>query len=763
MIDIKKIAVGAVALFAALCAQAKITPLNWQIGYSEKEGIAPAEFYPATVPGAVQIDIGAAKNMPKMDYADNTQKYEFLEDCYFTYKTSFKKPKLGADEKLYFVSKGIDYQFDIIFNGKKLFSQEGMFTPVNIDLTDMLKDENNLQVLIYPAPKAYGKDHKFRHAALFRMQADESVKPPVNYGWDWNPRMVCLGIWDETGLEVRNKSFIADQYLSYKLSDDLKTADLALEFSGKELKGCTYKWELLDASGKKVAEKSGKIESDNFSSSNEGVLKDVNLWWTHDHGTPYLYTFNLKLFNAQNKQVQSISEKVGFKKFELVLNANEYHGETAGRGERPSYPMQIMLNNREIYAKGSNWVNPEMFNGTITKETYETLVKYGVDANFNIFRCWGGALVNKESYFEACDRLGILVWQEFPLACNEYKNDDHYLKILEQEAVSIVKRVRRHPSLAIWCGGNELFQGWSRMNDQYYALRLLNSICYKYDRKTPFLYTSPMNGVIHGPYYFYHPKTKRTMISHFQHYNAVAYTEFGVPSLSSIETIKDVIPPEEWWPIKPTKSWINHHAFDAHGWERWLCLPDVELVFNDKVKSLEDMVERTNFLQVQGYKAMFEEARHQKPHCSMVINWCYNDSWKTVANNSIVGYPTIRKPAYYAIKDSCRPVLASARFPKFHWYTGDYFKAELSLLNDSYQKLNAMNITASLVINGKKYKVMTWNCPAAAINRNVYGPQAVFKLPDMSKVSRFDFVLEVENHPEYNSKYSFVVKPKSDL
>ncbi len=763
MIDIKKIAIFAASVFAALCAQAKITPLNWQIGYSEKEGVAPAEFYPATVPGAVQIDIGKAKNMPKMDYANNTEKYEFLEDCYFTYKTSFKKPKLNADEKLYFVSKGIDYQFDIIFNGKKLFSQEGMFTPVNIDLTDMLKDENDLQVLIYPAPKAYGKDHKFRSAALYRSQADKSVKPPVNYGWDWNPRMVCLGIWDETGLEVRNKSFIADEYLSYKLSDDLKSAALSLEFSGKELAGCSYKWELLDASGKKVAENSGKIDSDNFSSNNEGVLNGVNLWWTHDHGTPYLYTFNLKLFNAQNKQVQSISEKVGFKKLELVLNANEYQSETAGRGERPSYPMQIMLNNREIYAKGSNWVNPEMFNGTITKETYETLVKYGVEANFNIFRCWGGALVNKESFFEACDRLGILVWQEFPLACNEYKNDDHYLKILEQEAVSIVKRVRRHPSLAMWCGGNELFQGWSRMNDQYHALRLLNAICYKYDRKTPYLYTSPMNGVIHGPYFFYHAKTKRTMIDYFQHYKAVAYTEFGVPALSPIETIKDVIPPEEWWPIKPTKAWINHHAFDALGWERWLCRPDVELVFNGKAKSLEDMVERTNFLQVQGYKAMFEEARHQKPHCSMVINWCYNDSWKTVANNSIVGYPTIRKPAYYAIKDSCRPVLASARFPKFHWYTGDYFKAEMSLLNDSYKKLNAMNITAYLVIDGKKYKVMTWNCPEAGINRNVYGPQAVFKLPDMSKVSRFDFVLEVENHPEYNSKYSFVVKPKSAL
>ena len=100
-------------------------------------------------------------------------------------------------------------------------------------------------------------------------------------------------------------------------------------------------------------------------------------------------------------------------------------------------------------------------------------------ANFNIFRVWGGGIVNKESFYELCDEKGILVWTEFPLACNNYEGTQSYLKVLKQESEAIIKRIRKHPSNAIWSGGNELFNAWSGMTDQSLALRLLNSQCYR--------------------------------------------------------------------------------------------------------------------------------------------------------------------------------------------------------------------------------------------------------------------------------------------
>ena len=120
----------------------------------------------------------------------------------------------------------------------------------------------------------------------------------------------------------------------------------------------------------------------------------------------------------------------------------------------------------------------------------------------NIFRKWGGAGIEKEEFYNLCDEYGIMVWQEFPLDGNNYPNDSRYLKILEQEARAIVRKLRRHPCIILWSGGNELFNNWSKMTDQSHALRLLNKVCYEEDRNTPFLPTSPIMGMSHGPYFF---------------------------------------------------------------------------------------------------------------------------------------------------------------------------------------------------------------------------------------------------------------------
>ena len=118
----------------------------------------------------------------------------------------------------------------------------------------------------------------------------------------------------------------------------------------------------------------------------------------------------------------------------------------------------------------------------------------------NLIRVWGGGIVNKDSFFEQCDRLGLMVWQEFPLACNGYPDDPSYLAVLEQEAVSMLLRLRSHPCMVIWCGGNELLNKWSGMTIQSHPLRLLDSLCFRYDRQTPYLPASPLFGMAHGHY-----------------------------------------------------------------------------------------------------------------------------------------------------------------------------------------------------------------------------------------------------------------------
>lgn len=157
----------------------------------------PAQYFDSKVPGAVQDDYMRGNQLEDFSVGTNVDAYQKLEDDYWCYRTVFSKPELGANQNLVFHSKGIDYEFDILINGKKIFHQEGMFTPVRLVLNPAeLKESNVLEVIIYPIPKAKGQP-------FGRRQAIMAVKPPVNYLWDWHPRLVTVGIWDETGISIR--------------------------------------------------------------------------------------------------------------------------------------------------------------------------------------------------------------------------------------------------------------------------------------------------------------------------------------------------------------------------------------------------------------------------------------------------------------------------------------------------------------------------------------------------------------------------------
>ncbi len=170
--------------------------LNWSVGFSDNLATSPSEFIPATVPGAVQLDFAKARNYAPYYYAENWRDYLWMEDKFYTYKSTFKKPKLDVGERVYFVSKGIDYKFDIFINNKEIHNQEGMFSWVHLDVTDELSENNELKIIVHPVPKS-------RLYPLDRVQANHVVKPAVSYIWDWHPRLVPLGIWDDTYLEKR--------------------------------------------------------------------------------------------------------------------------------------------------------------------------------------------------------------------------------------------------------------------------------------------------------------------------------------------------------------------------------------------------------------------------------------------------------------------------------------------------------------------------------------------------------------------------------
>ncbi|MDR3261954.1 MAG: hypothetical protein LBT78_09005 [Tannerella sp.] len=730
--------------------------LSWQIGYHQTETASPANWMSATVPGAVQLDVmKAEKYKQPWWYADHVKQFDWMEDVFFTYRTAFKKPALQAGERLFFFSKGIDYRFKIYLNDRPVWEQEGMFTYVNVDLTDFLQADNELKIVLMPAPKL-GFDYEKDGAGMYRSNARESVKPAVSYGWDWHPRLVTRGIWDETGLIVRKPVRLSDVSLDYTLNEDLTQAAIRLNVEGVQLTGQAYRWTLKDPQGKTVLEKQGTFSAD--VSAVEADLSHPTLWWPNGYGAPSLYASEFYLTGDAGRTLEQHTAKVGFRKIRLIMNEGAWEQEGFFPKTRAVAPASLEINHRRIFAKGSNWVHPEVFVGTITPERYREQIVLARNAHFNLFRVWGGGIVNKESFFDSCDELGILVWQEFPLACNNYTDNAAYLKALEQEARSIVNRVKKHACLAIWSGGNELFNSWSGMTEQSLALRLLNSVCYRLNPQTPFIYTSPLYGIGHGHYVFYDETAGQEVLQWMAEAHKTAYTEFGVPGTANPDVLKRFIPANELFPPKANTAWELHHGFGAWRDGSWLELSTLEKYFG-KIQSLETLVKYSQLLQCEGLKFIFEEARRQKPFCSMALNWCYQEPWPSAANNNLINWPNEIKPAYYHVAEACRPVLASLRVPKFEWREGEDFTCDLFMLNDTYDSLGKARITVTLQYDGKTETLLTWDFPGAEGFKNAQGPTAHLRIPHMQS-NLFTLQVRVEGKSEYDSAYLLVFSGK---
>lgn len=714
--------------------------IEFMVGYSCDINIQPETYVKAAVPGAVQLDWAKASQWPPYYFAENWREYTWMEDMYWHYSAKLDLT-LEAGKRIFLCGKGIDYKYVIKLNRKKIYEYEGMFSPFELELTEYRDAEVLLEISIYPVPKKEGKPDD-------RSQASHCCKPAVSYGWDWHPRLIPLGIWDEIHIEYREQKHIRSAEIRYELSEEFKSAEIDFFVEASDGR-YDYLFRLYDANENLVLERGGYSDAEGMHIHE--VLQDVALWWPNGYGSPTLYRAEVQLLE-EGKLLDRWEGKTGFRKVELVVHQGGWDEPRTMPKSRSFPPATMKINGTKIFCKGSNWVQPEIFYGCIDPDEYRTLLTLAKEANFNILRSWGGGIINKDVFFDICDELGIMIWQEFPLACNDYEDDTHYLEVLDAESKAIIRRVRRHPSLVLWCGGNELFNAWSRMTEQSHALRLLNKNCYELDRETPFIMTSPLDGMAHGGYVFRDGQGIEVYESINRAANT-AYTEFACPSISDMEILRLALPEEELAIPKDGTSWVSHHGLYAWTDNTW-ATPDVIAHYFGEAGSLHEMIEQSNILQSEGLKAIFEEARRQQPKCSMALNWCYNEPWPTAAGNNLVTWKHTKKPAYYAVAAALRNTMVSARNYKFMWTAGECFYAELWILNDSLQRENIGEITAVLSLNGTEYELLKWMVPSIGAQRNIQGPVVRMELP---KANDGELLLKllVDGNEKLNSSYTF--------
>ena len=250
--------------------------LCWSVGFTPDKDLTPQKMVPAQVPGAVQLDWAKAEGMGDYHYNLNFKEYKWMEDVYWVYQADLNSVDVTEGCRVYFVSAGIDYEFEIHMNGRFLFHQEGMFRPVRLDITEALQEGGELKILIYPAPKTACVHPDTRE------EAAQSCKSPVCYGWDWHPRLISLGIWDDTYLEI-TPCAIRSAEVSYDLAPDFSSVSVCLD---AELDGeGEAHWSFFSPDGEILFQGVGQKES--------FTLENPQLWWCNGYGEPTLYRWSL--------------------------------------------------------------------------------------------------------------------------------------------------------------------------------------------------------------------------------------------------------------------------------------------------------------------------------------------------------------------------------------------------------------------------------------------------------------------------------------
>ena len=736
--------------------------LEWYVGCHSKKEETPARWVLATVPGGAQNDWAKALGWKPLHFAAVWRQYDGMEDLFWTYRARLPSfLPTGSRTRWCFVCEGVDYECDVLVGGEVLHHHVGLHIPIDLDLTRLVADSGqpvNLDVRIYPAPKAdtentWGETW----AKTKRTQAYRVTKPSISYGDDCHPRVIPLGLWQDAYLDERPARYINSVRFDYDLENDFSTVrirvDCALNAPLQEESVCLR---IRSQTGEVVAE--ARCVANGTNVRLETTLQDPALWWPNGHGEQALYVFEVEIRGRNAVLQDSQRWTCGFRRVRLVMHEGAWMIPHRDRWPktRSNPPMAFEVNGRTIFARGACCTPMNIFFGTVTAEECEQLVQLAKTANFNMLRISGGCVAFKPEFYDACDRLGLMLWQDFPLACNNHPDDDEYLDLLDRESRAMISRLAHHPALALWCGGNELFELHSGMTDQSLALRLLNRNTFELDRSRPFIPSTPLMGISHGPYVFAsHVDTG--VVDGFraiQRSSCTAYPEFGCPAPAPVDVLKTIIPPSELFPPRKGTAWEDHHAFFPFVEREWLDILSLEYYFGP-IESLEQLVDRGQLLQGECLRAIYEEARRQQPTCSAALMWSLNEPWPNAANLSLLSWPQIPKNGYAKVAAACRPVLASLRVEKYGWRRDEPFVGEVWLLSDEPSPLGGGQMRVYIGSDHASAQcIASWEFDEMLPQKNQRGIPIIASLSALASPT-FYVLLRVEGRPELDSDYQF--------
>lgn len=662
-----------------------ITPLT---GKWEYRKVGDNAWNAATVPGTVHTDLLNNKKIPDPFYRLNEKDLQWIDKEDWEYKTVFTvSDEQKKFERLILVFEGLDTYADIYLNNQKVLVADNMFRTWKVDIKPHLKGgENELRVYFHSPIKtgeALYASLPFRVPVSDNDQASPKVsvftrKAGYHYGWDWGPRFVTSGIWRPVYLQSESQNSIQELFIRQKSLTSEKAnleAQLAVQSSVKGVRLLQ-----LFVNGSTVPVYSSKVNIEKGVTNLVCSFGMINpkLWWPNGYGAQNLYTFNAKLKGLPSGGLADESMSIlASRSIRQGLRTVEVIQESGPAGNS----FYFNVNGVKIFMKGANYIPQDNFLPSVTKARYEHIINTAVMSHMNMLRVWGGGIYENDLFYNLCDEKGILIWQDFMFACAMQPPIETLKQNIYEEAVENVKRLRTHPSLAMWCGNNEVVafmssDYWRTAKGAFRNLQdsmtivntykevfhsILPSVVKAYDNDRFYWSTSPQaanysmtshDNHTSGDVHYWEVWGNGKPIEDYLHNIGPFMSEYGFQSFPDLESVNKFTLPQDADINSEVmkshqRSYVGNGAILSY-MKSWYKVPAAfpEFLYVGQV------------LQGEAIKLAIEAHRRAKPFCMGSLYWQIDDCWPAASWSSMDYYGNW-KALQYEAKRAFEPVLVS--------------------------------------------------------------------------------------------------------
>ncbi|HSH95248.1 MAG TPA: glycoside hydrolase family 2 TIM barrel-domain containing protein [Roseimicrobium sp.] len=625
--------------------------------------IVPA--IPARVPGSVHDDLLAAGLIP--DWNDGMQSLhsEWVNNRHWRYRRTITVPPGWGGKSIVLCADGLDDSGSILIDGRHVASFEGALKRHEVDLTAQLVpgESAELSIIFDPSPRIAGN--------VGYTSRIERLKPRFGYGWDWCAPLVNIGIWDAISLQAKSQVRLRNLVVTADLNETRRVG--SLKVVGKlegEAASEMIRVTVVDPAGVMVMQ---HVEAGQAHFELHVSVPNVQPWWPAGMGEQHLYAVAIELM--RDGRVRQVEQRtIGFRRVRWLPN---------DKGPEGAFAYACQVNGQSVFLKGVNWVPLSPFYGSPAREEYEVRLRQYLAMNANILRVWGGGPLERHDFYDLCDRVGLMVWQEFPLSSSLIDNwpseSPDVIDQLCEVATDYLQRRAHHASLIMWCGGNELQGGvdggktgeGKPVGLSHPCMACLEKLLQEHDAGRLFLPTSAsgprftfkdetcglgMHHDVHGPW---EVQPRGTVASYWNKDDALLRSEVGVPGAARASAIRRGAGKLAHWPPDRQTPYWAHHA------KQWLPMEAMQREFGpwDRTdgSQLPDLVRCSQFAQADSYRYAVEACRRRAFACSGVLIWMGHDIYRMPCNNSVIEHDGVPKMAYYALKNAMAPLHVSAR------------------------------------------------------------------------------------------------------